>query len=91
MFRNFHNIIPNEVRCTILFEVVDDKIVEANTHQILPSSNDYSLKDLLAAGVKVAQVDPTIVHDSITTNAVARDFVDNYVEPSNNVDNESKI
>lgn len=83
MFRNLHNFIPHEVRCTTLYEVVEDKIVESNTSKSLPCSTDYSLKDLLSSGVKVAQVDPTIVHDSAVTNAVAHEFVSNYVEPSN--------
>lgn len=84
MFRNIKIVIPKEARSTTLFEVVDDKIVEANTSLNLPCSNDYSLKDLLSAGVKVAPVDPTVVHDASTTDAVAHDFISNYVEPSNN-------
>lgn len=84
MFRNIKNVIPKEDRCTTLYEVVDDKIVESNTSVSLPCSNDYSLQDLLAAGVKVAPVDPTVVHDASTTNAVAHDFINNYVEPENN-------
>lgn len=83
MFRNIRIFIPTEVSCTKLFEVQDARIVEANTSKSLPSSTDYNLQDLLAAGVKVAPVDPTIVHDSSSTNAVAKDFVKNYVEPSN--------
>lgn len=83
MFRNIVNSIPHEVSCTKLFEVHDDKIVEANLEKNLPCSNDYSLQDMLAAGVKVAPVDPTIVHDSSSTFAVAKDFVENYVESSN--------
>lgn len=86
MFRNIKNVIPNEDRCTTLFEVVDDKIVETITSKILPCSTDYSLKDLLAAGVKVSPVDSTVVHDTSTTDAVAHDFINNYVEPSNNDD-----
>ena len=83
MFRNLSNSIPHEVSYTKLFEVQEDRIVEANTFESLPSSTDYNLQDLLAAGVKVAPVDPTIVHDSSSTNNVAKDFVENYVEPSN--------
>lgn len=84
MFRNIQNSIPIEERCTTLYEVVDDKILEAKTSINLPCSTDYNLKDMLAAGVKIAPVDPTIVHDSEITKSVAHDFVDNYVEPSNN-------
>lgn len=80
MFRNIRSFIPCEVTCTKLFEVHDDQIVEANLEKNLPCSNDYSLKDLLAAGVKVAPVDTSIVHDNIATSAVANDFVENYVE-----------
>ena len=82
-FRNICLFIPSEVSCTKLFEVQDDRIVEANTSKSLPTSTDYNLQDLLASGVKVAPVDPTIVHDSSSTNAVAKNFVENYVEPSN--------
>lgn len=82
-FRNIRSVIPSEVSCTKLFEVHEDTIAEANTSKSLPSSTDYSLQDLLAAGVKVAPVDTTIVHDSSSTNAIAKEFVENYVEPSN--------
>lgn len=84
MFRNYKNSIPVEDRFTLLFEVVGDKIVKSNTSVSLPSSTDYCLEDLLASGVKVAPVDTTVVHDASTTNAVAHDFINNYVEPSNN-------
>lgn len=86
MFRNIKIFIPIEDSSTKLYEVQGDKIVESNLNKILPSSTDYSLHDLLSAGVKVPPVDSTIVHDSSATLAVARDFVDNFVEPSNTDD-----
>lgn len=84
MFRNISNFIPKEVSCTKIFEVHDDKIVEDNLDQKLPCSNDYSLVDMLSAGVKVPPVDPTVVHDTATTNGVAKELVENFVEQSNN-------
>lgn len=83
MFRNISSSIPCELSCSILYELQGDQFVESNFDKILPCSNDYSLKDLLSAGVKVSPVDPTVVHDSECTSAVARDFVENFVEPSN--------
>lgn len=83
MFRNIRPVIPSENSCAKIMEVHEDKIVEADFNKSLPSSNDYSLADLVAAGVKVAPVDPTIVHDSDSTSALAKDFVDNYVESAN--------
>lgn len=88
MFRNINPVIPKEDSCTQIFEVHDDKIVEVDFNKPLPCSYDYTLKDLLSSGVKVAPVDPTILHDSNSTIAIAKDFVDNYVEPSNNVKDE---
>ena len=84
MFRHFSRSIVNEPSCCSIYEVVDDKIVLANLSRNLPHSSDYSLNDLLSAGVKVAPVDPTIIHDSDATLSVAHDFIDNYVESSNN-------
>ena len=87
MFRNICNFIPNEVSCTKLYEVQDDKIVEANTSMSLPCSNDYSLEDLLASGVKVAPVDPTVIHDSSATSAVADALVSKPIGSDDFVDN----
>lgn len=84
MFRNIPLFIPSEVDCASLCEIVSDKVVSYNAFKNLPSSNDYSLSDLLAAGVAVSPVDPTILHDSSTANSVADTFIDNYVVPSNN-------
>lgn len=83
MFRNIPISIPREVSHASICEVHDDKIVDTDLCPSLPSSNDYSLADLLASGVRVQPVDTTIVHDSAATSSIAKDFVDNYVESSN--------
>lgn len=75
MFRNFRSVIPSEPSCSVLCEVQNDKLVAVNLNKNLPSSSDYSLSDLLAAGVKVAPVDTTIVHDNDSTIAVASSVV----------------
>lgn len=87
MFRNIRSFIPFEVSCTKLYEVLEDKIVEANTSMSLPCSTDYSLKDLLAAGVKVPPVDTTVIHDSSATSAVADALVSKPSESVFPVDN----
>lgn len=88
-FRNIKSRVPRETSTATLVELVDDEFKAINLNMPLPSSTDYSLKDMLAAGVKVQPVDPTVIHDSSATSAVADALVsqpvtsDN-VEPSNN-------
>lgn len=89
MFRHFSYSIVHEPSCCSIYEVVDDKLVLSDLSRKLPSSCEYSLSDLLAAGVKVSPVDPTIVHDSSTTLSVANDFINNISLNSNS--DESKI
>lgn len=40
----------------------------------VPSSTDYKLDDLLAAGVKVAPVSTEVVHDASSVNSVIDSF-----------------
>lgn len=92
MFRNIRNSIPKETNTCTLVELFDDNFREVDLSASLPTSYDFSLKDLLAAGVKVPPVDPTVIHDSSATSALAEDFVNNAadsdqannVQPSNN-------
>lgn len=90
-FRNIRHFIPKEDCTCTLVQLVGEEFKEVNLNMVLPSSSDYSLKDMLAAGVKVQPVDPTIIHDSSATSAVADALVNqpatpstDYVEPSNN-------
>ena len=70
-FRFYKNHIDKPNDTSPMVQVIGDKLVEINLDVPLPSSCDYSLNDLLAAGVKVAPVDPTVVHDSAVADAVA--------------------
>jgi hypothetical protein len=92
-FRFYKNHTDKPDITSPMVEVSGDKLVEANLDVSLPSSCDYSLKDLLAAGVKVAPVDPSVIHDSTATSFVAdsvishsasSDVVSDSVEPSKN-------
>lgn len=91
MFRNIRTSIPREQNTFVLVELIGDKFREVDLSAPLPSSVDYSLKDMLAAGVKIQPVDTTIIHDSLATSALAEDFINNAdsdqsnnVQPSNN-------
>lgn len=87
-FRFYKNHIDTPDITSPMVEVIGDKLVEANLNVTLPSSCDYSLKDLLAAGVKVAPVDSTVVHDSASASSVADAFVHSQSvnEDNNNTD-----
>ena len=88
-FRFYKNHIDKPDVTSPMVEVIGDKLVVANLDVSLPSSCDYSLNDLLAAGVKVAPVDSTVVHDSASASSVADAFVQsqNANEDNNNIDN----
>lgn len=90
-FRYIRHFIPQEDNTCTLVQLVGDEFKEVDLNKSLPSSSDYSLKDMLAAGVKVLPVDPTVIHDSSATSAVADALVNqpatsstDNVEPSNN-------
>ena len=87
MFRNIRHFIPRECSTACLVELVGDEFKSIDLSKKLPSSSDYSLKHMLAAGVKVQPVDPTIVHDSSVTSAVTDALVNQPVEPFEPVDN----
>lgn len=80
MFRNVRFFIPFESSCSVLCEVQNDRVVLSNLNKDLPCSNDYSLSDLLSSGVKVAPIEPTVLHDSESTNVVAHHVIDNFVD-----------
>ena len=83
-FRFYKNVIDHPCDSSPMVVVSGDKLVVQNLNVPLPRSCDYSLKDLLAAGVPVAPVDPTVIHDSDATSAVTDSVISNSVEPSNN-------
>lgn len=88
-FRFYKNVLDHHGFSSPIVEVRGDQLVEANLNVPLPSSCDYSLKDLLAAGINVAPVDPTVIHDSAAASVVADSVISNSddsdsVEPSNN-------
>lgn len=80
-FRFFKNVIDHPTDLSAMVVLCGDKLVVQNLNVPLPCSCDYSLKDLLAAGVPVAPVDPTVIHDNTSTLAVADSVMSNYVEP----------
>lgn len=90
-FRNIKSRVPRETSTASLVELVGDEFKAVDLNKPLPSSTDYSLKDMLAAGVKVQPVDPTVIHDSSATSVVADALVNqpsatsaDNVESSNN-------
>lgn len=76
-FRNFKCIVPRHTNVSSFVVVQGDKLVVQDLDVKLPRSCDYSLKDLLAAGVPVAQVDTTVIHDNSSTLVVANKVIDN--------------
>lgn len=76
-FRNIKFVIQRETIISPMVVVQGDKFVVQNLDVPLPCSCDYSLKDLLAAGVYVAPVDPTVIHDNSSTLDVAKNVIDN--------------
>lgn len=76
-FRNFKCVVPRETNVSSLVVVQGDKLVVQDLDVALPCSCDYSLKDLLAAGVPVAPVDSTVIHDNSSTLDVASNLIKN--------------
>lgn len=82
-FRNIKSVVPRETSTCkhVILDGTDFK--EENLNVSLPNSCDYSLKDMIAAGVNVQVVNPTVIHDSSAASVVADSVVSNSVEPSN--------
>lgn len=76
-FRNIKFVVPRETNISSMVVVSGDKLVVQNLDVPLPCSCDYSLKDLLAAGVPVPPVDSTVIHDNSSTLDVANKVIDN--------------
>ena len=88
-FRNIKFVVPRETRCAHLVELVDKDFKQVDYHVNVPTSCDYSLKDMLAAGVNVQVINPTVIHDSSAASLVADSVISNSVDsdsvdPSNN-------
>jgi len=83
-FRNIKFSVPRETRCAHLVELVGTDFKKVDYHVNIPTSCEYSLKDMLAAGVNVQVVNPTVIHDSSATSVVADSVISQSVEPSNN-------
>lgn len=77
-FRYFKFVVPRETNISPMVVVDGDKLVEQKLDVPLPRSCDYSLKDLLAAGVPVPSVDSTVIHDDNSTLDVAKNVIDNF-------------
>lgn len=76
-FRYFRFRVPRETHVSPMVVVSGDKLVVQNLDVTLPCSCDYSLKDLLAAGVPVPPVDSTVIHDNASTLDVATNVINN--------------
>jgi hypothetical protein len=88
-FRNIKPVLPSERDCAHFVVLRDDKFVDVELDVPLPSSNDYSLADLLASGQRVAPVDTTILHDSDATSQVVNTLMNTSdSESSDNSNNE---
>ncbi len=85
-FRNIKSRIPRECSTSTLVELVGDEFMAVDLNKSLPSSTDYSLKDMLAAGVKIQPVDTTIIHDSSATSVVADAVINQASVTSDNVE-----
>lgn len=69
-FRNIKPVVPIENDFSKLVFLKDDKFVEVNLDVNLPSSNEYTLGDLIASGQRVVPVDTAILHDEAITSQV---------------------
>lgn len=90
-FRNFQplkaNVVPHKVFMLQTVETpledgsisVSQKLVDASSFP-LPSPSQYQLKDLVAAGIPITSVSPTIL-DSVPSLEQVSSVVDNIVKP----------
>lgn len=76
-FRFFKHVIDHPTESSPIVAVSGDKLVVQDLDVNLPRSCDYSLKDLLAAGVPVPLVDSTVIHDNLSTLDVATNVINN--------------
>lgn len=92
-FRNFKplkaNVLPHKIYVSQVVETpqedgsinVTQKLVDASSFS-LPSPRDYQLKDLLAAGMPITTISPTILDSAPSLEQVSK-LVDSIVEHKN--------
>lgn len=80
-FRNIKCVVPRETSTCKHVILIGTDFKEENLNVPLPSSSDYSLKDMIAAGVNVQVVNPTVIHDSSASSVVVDTVMSNFVEP----------
>lgn len=90
-FRNFKplkaNVVPHKIFVPQIVETpledgsisVSQKLVDASSFK-LASPTQYQLKDLVAAGIPITSVSPTIL-DSVPTMEQVSSIIDNIVKP----------
>ena len=74
-FRNIKFVVPIEQDCTKFVVLKDDKFVDVNLDESLPSSNEYTLGDLLASGQRVVPVETAILHDEAIASHVVSSLI----------------
>lgn len=87
-FRNINFVVPRETSTCKHVILIGTDFNEENLNVSLPSSCDYSLQDMIAAGVNVQVVNPTVIHDSSASSVVVDSVMSNYVD-TNSVDTDS--
>lgn len=92
-FRNFKpfkaNVLPRKIYVPQTVETpqedgsikVTQKLVDASSFS-LPSPDQYQLKDLVAAGIPITTISPTILDSSPSMEQVSK-LVNSIVEPKN--------
>lgn len=92
-FRNFKplkaNVLPHKIYVPQVVETpledgsikVTQKLVDASSF-VLPSPEQYQLKDLLAAGIPITTISPTILDVAPSMEQVSK-LVNSIVEPKN--------
>ena len=84
MFRHLVNSIPLEDFSTPSYEIKDSRLVPEFCSQ-KPAFDEYTLPQLLAAGIKVQSVPTEILHDTSAASSV----VDSLINNSNNSNSDS--
>lgn len=79
-FRNIKCVVPRETSTCKHVILHGTDLISEDLNVPLPSSSDYSLKDLIAAGVNVQVVNPTVIHDSSAASVVANSVISNSVD-----------
>ena len=95
-FRNFKplkaNVLPHKIYVPQVVETplddgsikVTQKLVDSSSFS-LPSPQQYQLKNLLASGIPVTTISPTIL-DNVPSMDLVSKVVDSIVKPQNNDD-----